>query len=93
MKIKLREMREKRGLNQRELSERSLVPQPMISEIETGAVTNPQINTLYKLSVALRCAVDDLIDPMGKQHETHYDNLPHEQAGGNHHKLHHRAGE
>ena len=54
-------MRTRRGWNQQELSERSGVPQPMISEIETGAVAAPQITTMYKLAVALRCTVDDLI--------------------------------
>lgn len=62
MKIRLQEMRLRRGWNQRELSERSTVPQPMISEIETGTVPNPQINTMYKLARALKCTVDDLID-------------------------------
>lgn len=63
MKIRLQEMRLRRGWNQRELSERSTVPQPMISEIETGTVPNPQINTMYKLATALKCTVDDLIEP------------------------------
>lgn len=62
MRVKLEEMRKRRGMNQRQLSEKSGVPQPMISEIETGVVTYPRIDTLYKLSVSLKCTVDDLID-------------------------------
>lgn len=61
MKIILKDMMERRGLNQRELSERSGVPQPMISNIVTGVVPNPGIQSLAKLARALRCLVDDLI--------------------------------
>lgn len=61
MIVKLREMREKRGWTQAELSRRSGVPQPMISEIESSEVKFPRVDTLYKLAQALRCMVDDLI--------------------------------
>ena len=61
MKIRLEEIRTKRRLNQRELSDASGVPQPMISDIEKGNVKNPTIKTLFKLSSALKCTVDDLI--------------------------------
>ena len=63
MRIDIRTMRIKRGYTQGELAKRSTVPQPMISEIESGVVQYPQINTLYKLSRALRCSVDDFIVP------------------------------
>ena len=62
MRIQLEEYRRKRRLNQRELSDLSNVPQPMISEIETGSVKNPTVFTLVKLAKALRCTVDDLIE-------------------------------
>lgn len=61
MQILLEEYRTKRGMSQGELSKRSGVPQPMISEIETGTVKAPRVTTLYKLAEALRCTVDDLI--------------------------------
>ena len=61
MIVKLREMREKRGWTQAELSRRSGVPQPMISEIESSEVKFPRVDALYKLAQALRCMVDDLI--------------------------------
>lgn len=61
MRILLNEMRRKRAMNQHDLSARSGVPQPMISEIESGVVQNPTIRTLYKLAVALKCTVDDLV--------------------------------
>ena len=62
MKVLLESMRKRRNLNQRELSDKSGVPQPMISEIERGIVRNPQIGTMYKLARALKCTVDDLIE-------------------------------
>lgn len=61
MKVDLKTMRIKRGLSQADLSRKSSVPQPMISEIESGVAKYPQINTLFKLASALRCSVDDLI--------------------------------
>ena len=61
IKIDLESMRRKRGLNQRELAERSGVPQPMISMIERGDTPNPGIITLHKLATALKCTVDDLV--------------------------------
>lgn len=62
MKIKLEEFRNRRRMNQHQLSKASGVPQPMISQIETGYVQNPTVKTLYKLAAVLKCTVDDLID-------------------------------
>ena len=61
MKIRLEEFRNRRRMNQRQLSDASGVPQPMISDIEKGNVQNPTIRTLYRLAGALKCTVDDLI--------------------------------
>ena len=61
MKILLKSMRKRRGWSQGELSVRSGIPQPMISEIERNIVQNPGVLTLYKLTTALRCSIDDLI--------------------------------
>ena len=62
MRILLREYRNKRRLNQRELADISGVPQPMISDIENENVKNPTVSTRMKLARALRCTVDDLIE-------------------------------
>jgi len=62
MRVRLEEFRNKRKLNQRQLSEASGIPQPMISQIETGFVRNPTVETMYKLATALKCTVDDLIE-------------------------------
>ncbi len=61
MRVILESVRNKRYLNQRELSEKSGVPQPMISQIEVGTTKYPRIDTLWKLSKALKCTIDDLI--------------------------------
>ena len=61
MTVDLKSMRLRRGWTQKELSERSEVPQPMISDIESGKVINPTIGTLIRLARAIRCAVADLI--------------------------------
>ena len=65
MRVQLKAMREKRNLNQRELAERSGVPQPIISQIEIGLVKAPRIDTLVKLAKGLKCTVDDLIEEEG----------------------------
>lgn len=62
MKILLEEYRTRRRMTQKQLSDCSGVPQPMISQIETEVVKNPTAGTLAKLARALRCTVDDLID-------------------------------
>lgn len=62
MKIRLEEFRVRRKMNQRQLSDASGVPQPMISDIETGSVLNPTVRTMYRLAKALRCLIDDLIE-------------------------------
>ena len=69
MEIKLGEYMAKKGMNQRQLSEASGVPQPMISQIKTGDVPNPTIGTLYKLALALECTVDELIDKERKENK------------------------
>lgn len=61
MKIILEAMRTKRGMSQKALSVKSGVPQPMISMIESGKSTQPTIGTMYKLALALKCTVDDLV--------------------------------
>ncbi len=62
MKIRLEEFRNRRKMNQRQLSDASGVPQPMISDIENGNVQNPTVRTMFRLAKALRCLIDDLIE-------------------------------
>ena len=62
MRIKLEEYRRKRKMTQVQLAKASGIPQPMISMIESKAVPNPTIGTIYRLAAALKCTTDDLIE-------------------------------
>lgn len=73
MRVNLREMRDKRNLTQAELARRACVPQAVISNIETGDISDPRISTMIKLSEALRCDVYDLL--------LREDNPSHDKAG------------
>lgn len=59
LKCEMRDKRKERNLTQAKLSELSGVTIAMISAIENNH-TFPNIYTLFKLSIALRCQVDDL---------------------------------
>lgn len=58
--ILLKQAREDAKLSQLELSRKSGVPQQTISSIESGARTNPGIETMYALAAALGKKIDDL---------------------------------
>ncbi len=67
--VKLKEMRERRQLTQAELAAKSGVTQQAISKIESCNRKNPSISTMYKLANALRCTVDDLLNPPEESQE------------------------
>lgn len=56
---KLRQVREARGLNQRQLSELSHTPQSLVSAIERGAL-KPWLRVAERLSEALGIAIEEL---------------------------------
>ena len=60
--VRLRQVRQKRKLTQKQLAELSNVPQQTISAIESGERKNPGIVTLQKLAKALECTLDDMLD-------------------------------
>jgi transcriptional regulator with XRE-family HTH domain len=62
---RIRELRQKRGLTQVELSERSGYPQGRISEIERGGRA-PTLMTMIRLAVALDCDLTQLVAPFKK---------------------------
>lgn len=62
MKVRLRDFRLKRRMNQIQLAQLSGVPQGMISDIEAGKIAAPRVDTMHKLATALKCTVDDLIE-------------------------------
>ncbi len=59
--IRLKEARIAAGMTQQELSAISGVPQNTISTLESGKRTNPGIDTLIPLALALGKKVDDLL--------------------------------
>lgn len=62
MKVNIQDTLSRRGWSQAELSRRSGIPQPMISQIITGEVKLPRVDTMFKLAKALRCMIEDLIE-------------------------------
>lgn len=59
---RLRELRVQKKLTQRELAERSGVPQYRISEYENGKRENPSLATIRQLASALGVKAGRLID-------------------------------
>lgn len=60
----LKEIRQKIGLSQRDLAERSGISLRMIQKYEQGQkdINKAQATTVYKLSKALKCNMEDLLD-------------------------------
>ena len=56
----IKAVREKSGMTQDQLSEKSGVNRSLLSQLETGAVKNTSTNTLQKLAHALDCKITDL---------------------------------
>lgn len=60
-RVRVEELRKERGLSKSKLSKLSGLGRSTITEIETGSRENPTCITLIKLSKALNCAIDELI--------------------------------
>jgi len=58
---KIKKERNKQGISQDRLSKLADVTYNTIIKIESGANTNPTINTLTKIAKALGVSVDDLL--------------------------------
>lgn len=61
MKLRLREVRERKGWSQKQLEIKSGVSRNFISEIE-NEIYIPTVKTICKLCRALGCTPNDLID-------------------------------
>lgn len=59
--MRIRQLREERGLTQTELARKSGLAQPTLSELERGSKTNPSLKVLRRLADALGIDVADLI--------------------------------
>ena len=57
----IKALRERQGMSQSMLSQKSGVKQQTISMLETGERKMPRIDTAKKLADALGCTVDDLL--------------------------------
>ena len=60
MQYKIREQRNKLGISQTELAERSQVSRTIISGLENGSLNVTTTETLLKIAGALRCKVTDI---------------------------------
>ena len=56
----IKSAREKSGMTQDQLSEKSGVNRSLLSQLETGALKNTSTNTLLKIANALGCKITDL---------------------------------
>jgi transcriptional regulator with XRE-family HTH domain len=66
LQTRLREHRDNCGMSQAELAEESGVPLPQIQLFEQGQrdINKTAAVTLYKLSKALCCRMEDLLEPL-----------------------------
>ena len=71
----LKELRQKKSLNQKDLSDRSGVSQATISRIETGRVRQPGSSALKNLADALGVSADSLMDDKVRLAQVHKDRL------------------
>ena len=64
---RIRELRAKRKMTQQQLADRADIPRATLATIEKDE-SNPSLAAVYKIAVALDCAIDDLL-------ETHHDRV------------------
>ena len=57
----LKNLREKMGISQMQLSKMSGVSQAVISDIERGKISSPRFDTIIRLASALNCTVEELL--------------------------------
>ena len=75
---RLRAVRKRRGLSQRELAKVSGVSFSLISKLEQGVVEGTRLETVRKLAVAMRMSTTDLLGNVGDAEE------PTDSAGPEH---------
>jgi DNA-binding Xre family transcriptional regulator len=60
-------LRLRAGLSQKELCERSGIPQPHLSRLENGHVPMPDVGTLRKLALALDTSIEEVMAAFHQQ--------------------------
>lgn len=62
MEIKIKQIREAKGILQKDLCEMADVSKPKLIGLETGRFDNPTVQTLKRIADALGVKVTDIID-------------------------------
>jgi transcriptional regulator with XRE-family HTH domain len=60
--MKLKQIREARGLTQVALAKKVGMKQPYLARLESGAETNPKLDALRRLAKALKTTVAELVE-------------------------------
>ena len=63
--LRLREVRQARGLSVRELARRASVSPSLVSQVELGRI-NPSVSTLYAMAQVLNLSIDKLFTDAGQ---------------------------
>ena len=58
---KIKQLRNKQGLTQDELSRKADLPYTTLTKIETNVITKPSIQTVMKIAKGLGISLDDLM--------------------------------
>ena len=61
-KVKVKDLRKKKGLSKKKLSDIADISRSIISDIESGKTKNPTCITLIKLARAFNCSIDELVE-------------------------------
>ena len=70
---KLKNKKKEKCLTNRKISDLSGIPLVTIDKLFSGANVNPTIQILQKITAALECTMDDLIDYEGSPMQEYYD--------------------
>ena len=60
--MKLKQIREARGLTQVALAKKVGMKQPYLARLESGAETNPKLDALRRLAKALKVTIAELVE-------------------------------
>ena len=60
MVLKIKRVREEKGMTQEQLAEKANVNRSLLNQLETGKLKNTSINTLQKIADTLNCKITEL---------------------------------
>ena len=67
--LRLKEIREAKGMRIEEVSERSGLDLETLTRLETGRISNPKIDTLYRYALAVGCEIEAQIVPLPPEYQ------------------------